>query len=106
MPNDFAESIASSLSTLSGPGKAGFLARLIHQETIHVRVAHYEDPGEVASLYASSEFVHRLSGCIMHVLSHETDSDYSQSLAGLIDSGVHARSEGVRTQILGWLADG
>jgi hypothetical protein len=97
--NDF----TMAFSALSTAAKAIYLARVAHMETIHVRAAYLDNPNDAAALYRSSEFVHRLCGCIMHVLSHETDASYARSLAALIAEGTGQRGERTLAKMLDWL---
>src|SRR3989344_4116930 len=73
----------TSFAAIPADSRARVLARLIHMETIHVRSAHLDDPNDTKSLYASSEFMHRLSGFILAVLN--TDSPPGRE-AGMMDT--------------------
>jgi hypothetical protein len=99
----FTNEVSLAFSGLSRTAKAKFLARVAHMETIHVRAAYLDNPNNAESLYRSSEFVHRLCGCIMHVLSQDTDAGYAMSVASLIGEGTAERGEQAHAKILSWL---
>ncbi len=99
----FTNDFTSAFSALSTAAKARYLARVAQMETIHVRAAYLDNPDDAAALYCSSEFVHRLCGCIMHVLSHETDASYARSVAVLIAEGTGQRGERALAKMLEWL---
>lgn len=67
------ETIIDDFVALSIAAKIAVLARTIHMETIHVRSAFADRPGDVGYLYSSSEFVHRLSGFIMAMTYNPDD---------------------------------
>ncbi|RYG16138.1 hypothetical protein EON82_25375 [bacterium] len=94
----------TSFTILPADSQARVLARLIHMETIHVRSAHLDDPNDTKSLYASSEFMHRLSGFILAVLN--TDSPAGRE-AGMIDTilrSVEPRGQFYVDRIGEWIA--
>jgi hypothetical protein len=99
----FTNEVSLAFSGLSRTAKAKFLARVAHMETIHVRAAYLDDPSDAQSLYRSSEFIHRLCGCIMHVLSQDTDASYAMSVASLIAEGTGERGEQTQAKMLSWL---
>ncbi len=61
--------LANAFSGLTRIGKAHFLARLAHEQTIHARSRYADDPMDAQSLWQSNELVHRLCGYTMQVLS-------------------------------------
>jgi hypothetical protein len=100
----FTSEISLAFSGLSPTAKAKFLAHVAWMETIHVRAAYFDDPSDTEALYRSSEFVHRLSSCIIHVLSNDTDASYATFVASMIAEGTDERGEQARARILSWLA--
>jgi len=72
------QDIVATFLALSSRGKIAVLARAIHMETIHVRAAHLDYPGDAVRPYRSSEFIHRLSGSILG-LTHNPELGESEA---------------------------
>src|SRR5690242_18826436 len=67
--------LTARFTNLSPSGKARFLARIAHNETIHARAAYYSDPRNIDAMFRYNEFIHRLCGYIMAVSGKETSTD-------------------------------
>ena len=103
MPFMGAERLAAEFNALRYTAQAKVLARLIHMETVHVRVAFYDDPSDGAALYRSSEFVHRLSGIIMVIIDDHKALDVPL-LISLIISGLEPRGRRGLDQLCDWVS--
>jgi hypothetical protein len=93
-----------SFAALPADGQARVLARLIHMETIHVRSAHLDDPNDTRSLYASSEFIHRLSGFILAVLNTDSPSGREAGMIDTILRSVQPRGQFYVDRLGEWIA--
>lgn len=82
MPN-----LRDAFSQLSTIGKARFIARLIHAQTIHARDAYVAnaDAADGGRLRKYNETVHRLSGILMAVLGERMSADHHDYIVGLIE---------------------
>jgi len=80
-----------------------FLARVVHDATILARnayVTNYEHPDGVR-LRNANEFVHRVSGYIMHVLnSTEGDGQDAFVIAMIVEN---AKASGREDKLVDWL---
>ena len=81
-----AKNLEMAFGALHYTRQAKVLARLIHEETIHVRGAYSENPSDAASLYGSSEFIHRLSGIIMVILCDDGALDIPLLIVMIVDA--------------------
>jgi len=96
------ESLEARFATLTYTRQAALLARLIHTETVHVRGAYDEDPADAASLYASSEFIHHLSGVVMAIL-HDHDRLDVPLLIAMITATLEPRGGRQLDQFCEWV---
>jgi hypothetical protein len=94
----------TSFASLSFDSQARVLARLIHMETIHVRSAHLDDPSDTKSLYASSEFIHRLSGFILAVLNADSPPGREAGMINTILRSVEPRGQFYVDRLDEWIA--
>ncbi len=84
---------ARTFTTLSPNGKATFLTRVAHVQTIHARAAYLDyanDPTDVdaAALRRSNEFIHKLCGYSLQCLRGNTTAEQDASFVAMIlDSG-------------------
>jgi hypothetical protein len=95
--------LSSSFSALSPNQKAMFLARVAHDATVSARAAYvrdYEHP-EGVLLRKANEFVHRVTGYIMHVLNGtEGDGQDASVIAMIVEN---AKASGREAQLAEWL---
>jgi hypothetical protein len=94
----------TSFAALPADNQAKVLARLIHMETIHVRSAHLDDPNDAKSLYASSEFIHRLSGFILVVLNADSPPGREVGMIDTILRSVEPRRQFYVDRLGEWIA--
>jgi len=96
--------LSARFAALTANSQARVLALLIHMETIHVRSAHIEDPSDTQSLYASSEFIHRLSGFVLTVLNADRPSGRETGMIETILRSVEPRGQYYLDQLGEWIA--
>ncbi len=94
----------AAFAALPAYGQARVLARLIHMETIHVRSAHLDDPNDTGSLYASSEFIHRLSGFLLAVLNPDSPAERDARMIDTILRSVEPRGQFYTGRLAEWIA--
>ena len=94
----------AAFAALLADGQARVLSRLIHMETIHVRSAHVDDPNDTGSLYASSEFIHRLSGFLLAVLNPDSPADRDARMIDTILRSVEPRGQFYVDRLAEWIA--
>jgi hypothetical protein len=83
------DELARTFSSLSPNGKATFLTRIAHEQTIHARAAYLNyanDPTDVdaAALRLSNEFIHKLCGHTLQCLRGTTTAEQDASFVAMI----------------------
>jgi hypothetical protein len=101
MPED--DQISTAFSGLTGKGKAIFLARVAHMETIRVRDLYHRSPPDPAAMFQSSELIHRLCGYAMQVLTRDTEQDQDRSVVRMILAAVEPRGAPSTAELLDWI---
>ena len=96
--------LSAKFAALTPIAKARVLARLILMETVHVRGARLDDPSDSDSIYSSSEFVHRLSGFILTVLSPDHPGPDDQSMIEAALLSVRPRGKYYVDQLSNWIS--
>ena len=96
--------LSNRFAALTANSQAKVLALLIHMETIHVRSAHIDDPGDTQSLYSSSEFIHRLAGFVLTVLNTERPSGREIGMIDTILRSVEPRGQYYVDRLVEWIA--
>ena len=81
------------------------LARTIHMETVHVRSAHLDDPTDSEKLYQSSEFIHRLSGCIMSIATEPAGAASPDYAVPLLIEGMKPRGAPYLRMLSDWIGE-
>ena len=76
--------LARRFSGLGRTGKAEFLSRVAHGQTIRARESYAEQYDDAAALAVSNELVHRLVGYIVQVLTRDTEADQDASVIQMI----------------------
>lgn len=94
----------AGFAALEPTGKARVLARLIHMETILVRDAHIIDPHDCERLYASSEFMHRLSGFIVGVLDPDSPEGREKGMIDTVLRSIQPRGVYYVDKLAGWIS--
>lgn len=74
-------------------------------ETVHVRSAHLDDPTDSEKLYQSSEFIHRLSGCIMSIATEPAEATGADYVAPLLIEGVKPRGAPYLRMLGDWVGE-
>lgn len=97
------DDLHTSFAGLPADSQARVLARLIHMETIHVRSAHLDDPSDTKSLYASSEFIHRLSGYVLAVLNADSSPGRETGMINTILRSVEPRGQFYVNRLAEWI---
>jgi len=97
------DELHTSFAALPAESQARVLARLIHMETIHVRSAHLDDPSDTKSLYASSEFIHRLSGFVLAVLNADSPPGRETGMIKTILRSVEPRGQFYVDRLAEWI---
>ena len=97
------DEIHTSFAALAPDSQARVLARLIHMETIHVRSAHLDDPSDTKRLYASSEFIHRLSGFVLGVLNANSPPGREKGMINTIMRSVEPRGQFYVERLVEWI---
>jgi hypothetical protein len=97
------DDLHTSFAALPADSQARVLARLIHMETIHVRSAHLDDPSDTTSLYASSEFIHRLSGFVLGVLNADSPPGREKGMIDTILRSVEPRGQFYLNRLAEWI---
>lgn len=97
------DELHTSFAALPADSQASVLARLIHMETIHVRSAHLDDPSDTKRLYASSEFIHRLSGFILAVLKADSPPAREKGMIDTILRSLEPRGQLHVDRLADWI---
>ena len=95
------DDLEARFAALTPVGKARVLAALIHMETIHVRSIHLDDPSDSKRIYAASEFMHRLAGLILGVLSPGKGGGEAM---GVVLETIAPRGSGGLADLAKWIA--
>jgi hypothetical protein len=98
-----AESLETRFAAVHYTRQAALLARLIHMETVHVRAAYRDNPTDGAGLYASSEFIHHLSGIIMVILYDDHRLDVPLLIAAIVET-LGSRRRAQLDQFCEWVS--
>ncbi|WHU04308.1 hypothetical protein [Sphingomonas sp. NIBR02145] len=100
------QGIVATFLSLSSRGKTAVLARAIHMETIHVRAAHLDYPGDAVRLYRSSEFIHRLSGSILRLTNNPDLGESEATYAALsLVEGIEPRGQHYLDKLTEWIIE-
>jgi hypothetical protein len=83
------DELAKFFRSLSPNGKANFLVRIAHEQTIHARAAYANyasDPtnSDANALRHSNEFIHRLSGYTLQCLHGKTTAEQDMTFLVMI----------------------
>lgn len=89
------DELGRTFTTLGPKGKAAFLTRIVHQQTIHARTVylHYaNDPADAdaTALRLSNEFIHKLCGYTLQCLRGDTTAEQDASFVATILDGGYA----------------
>lgn len=96
--------LSARFAALTATSRARVLTLLIHMETIHVRSAYIDDPSDTKSLYASSEFIHRLSGFVLTALNTDGPSGREMGVIDTIMRSVEPRGQYYVDRLVEWIA--
>jgi hypothetical protein len=83
------DELATIFTALPPSGKATFLIRVAHEQTIHARAAYLNyasDPSDVdaTALRRSNEFIHKLCGYALQCLRGSTTAEQDASFVAMI----------------------
>ena len=97
--------LCAAFSKLPPPAKAMFLARVAHNSTVDARSAYMQDYAnpDAVTLRKANEFVHRLTGYMMHVLDHSEMRGQDASVMAMIFELYCAGDSERESQLCEWL---
>jgi hypothetical protein len=102
-PEKSASALIDAFKSLDRTGKAMFLMRVAHMQTIHARDSYVVggEGGDAIALRRSNEMLHRLCGHTLGILTGKTDPDGDASFLAMILDGYDYAPD----QLWAWLRD-